>query len=162
MPTLNDILSLPNGARFYRADLHIHSFGSSHDVKDVTMIPDGIVKTAVAEGLDVVAVADHNEIINVEATITAAKGHDLLVIPAVELSTADGHLLCYLPTLDALKKYLASLSIVDHDIADAAREEEQARDELLAVQGEIETATKNVELIPQYERMLSTTQQQLA
>jgi DNA repair ATPase RecN len=114
MSTLSDILSLPNGARFYRADLHIHSFGSSHDVKDVTMIPDGIVTTAVAEGLDVVAVADHNEIINVEATITAANGHDLLVIPAVELSTADGHLLCYLPTLDALKKYFASLSIVDH------------------------------------------------
>ena len=66
MPTLNDILSLPNGARFYRADLHIHSFGGSHDVKDVTMTPDGIVQIAVAEGLNVVALADHNEIINVE------------------------------------------------------------------------------------------------
>ena len=68
MPTLSDISSLPNGARFYRADLHIHSFGGSHDVKDVTMTLDGIVKPAVAEGIDVVAVADHNEIINVEAT----------------------------------------------------------------------------------------------
>src|SRR5688572_22924142 len=101
---LTEILALPNGARFYRADLHIHSFGSSHDVKDATMTPDGIVSTAVKERLDVIAVADHNEIGNVAATVAAASGTGVFVVPAVELSTAEGHLLCYLPQVDSLEK----------------------------------------------------------
>jgi hypothetical protein len=35
------------------------------------------------------------------------------VVPGVELSTAQGHLLCYLPTLDALTRFHSSLSVVD-------------------------------------------------
>lgn len=110
---LNEILALPNGARFYRADLHIHSFGSSHDVKDATMTPDSIVRTAIKERLDVIAVADHNEIGNVTATVAAAVGTGVFVVPAVELSTAHGHLLCYLPQVDSLEKFYGGLDIVD-------------------------------------------------
>jgi len=58
----DEIVALPAGARFCRADLHIHSYGGSHDVKDATMTPDAIVSTAVAEGLAMVAITDHNEI----------------------------------------------------------------------------------------------------
>jgi len=115
MPSLEEIKTLSNGASFYRADLHIHSFGGSHDVKDETLTPEAIVKTAIAEKLAVIAVADHNEIKNVEATLEAAGGSRLLVIPAIELSTHDGHLLCYLPSLDALQKFFGRIDVVDRN-----------------------------------------------
>jgi len=115
MTSLAEIEALPYGGRFYRADLHIHSFGGSHDVQDATMTPDAIVKTAIAEKLDVIAVTDHNEIRNVEATLKAAVEAPLLVIPAIELSTPEGHLLCFLPTLDALQKFFGRITVVDRD-----------------------------------------------
>ena len=37
MNVADEIVSKSNGARFYRADLHIHSVGGSHDVKDMAM-----------------------------------------------------------------------------------------------------------------------------
>jgi hypothetical protein len=112
---LEDILNQPTGARFYRADLHIHSCGASHDVRDETMTPTNIVWTAAREGLSLIAIADHNEIGNVEAAISAARDTGVLVIPAIELSTPQGHLLCYLPTLDGLRRLHGQLSIVDRN-----------------------------------------------
>lgn len=113
MTILDDLLNLPNGARFFRADLHIHSYSASHDVKDAAMTAEAIVRTALAEKLDIIAIADHNEISNVNAGLKAAEGTGLLVVPAVELSTPQGHLLCYLPTFTALNRFYTSLSIVD-------------------------------------------------
>lgn len=104
---------LDRGARFFRGDLHIHSIAGSHDVQDATATPEAIVATAHAEGLRVIAIADHNEIGGVAAAIAAAARMDLLVVPAVELSTAHGHLLCYLPTLEALQRFHAKLSLAD-------------------------------------------------
>jgi hypothetical protein len=115
--TSNVVTGLPRGARFYRADLHVHSFGGSHDVKDASMTPQQIVQRAI-EGLDVLAIADHNEISNVEAAIDAAVGR-LLLVPAVELSTSQGHLLCYLPTLDALRRFHAQLDLADRGTPDS-------------------------------------------
>jgi PHP domain len=69
---LTEIVALPRGARFHRADLHIHSFGGSHEMRDCTMTPENIVNTALAQGLGVIAVTDHNEINNVEAAMKAA------------------------------------------------------------------------------------------
>ena len=82
------VTGLPRGARFYRADLHVHSFGGSHDVKDASTTPEQIVQRAIDEGLDVVAIADHNEISNVQAAIDAAAGR-LLLVPAVELQARE-------------------------------------------------------------------------
>ncbi len=73
MPILQKCLDFPCGAKFYRADLHIHSFGASHDVDDEQLTPTNIVATAVKENIDVIAVTDHNEISNVEAVIQSAK-----------------------------------------------------------------------------------------
>lgn len=110
---LDKILEQAVGATFVRADLHIHSFGSSHDVRDVTMTPENIVSTAVDEGLSLIAVTDHNEIGNVEKAIAAAKGKPLTVVPGIELSTPQGHLLLYLPSFEALQRLHGKLSIVD-------------------------------------------------
>jgi energy-coupling factor transporter ATP-binding protein EcfA2/histidinol phosphatase-like PHP family hydrolase len=113
---LPQILNQAIGAVFYRADLHIHSFGASHDVKDAAMTPAAIVSTAVQEKLALIAVTDHNEITNVEAAIVAAGGTSVCVIPGVELSTVQGHLLCYLPSVEALKSFYGQLNIVDHGL----------------------------------------------
>lgn len=113
MAVLDDVLAQPTGARFFRADLHIHSFGASHDVKDAAMTADEIVGTAARESLSIIAITDHNEINNVERAIQVSKGTSVLVIPGVELSTPQGHLLCYLPTIDALRRLHGQLDIAD-------------------------------------------------
>lgn len=113
MTVLDDVLKQGTGARFVRADLHIHSFGASHDVKDASMTAAAIVQTAEREGLSIIAITDHNEIDNVEAALKASDGSSVRVIPAIELSTPQAHLLCYLPTLDALRRLRGQLTIVD-------------------------------------------------
>ena len=112
------ISALSCGARFYRADLHIHSFGASYDVKDATAVPDKIVETAAAEGLSIIALADHNEIGNVRAAVAAGDKHSVLIIPAVELSAPEGHLLCYLPTPDVLERFFNRVTIANRGTAD--------------------------------------------
>ncbi len=107
------LTSLSCGAKFFRADLHIHSFGASHDVKDVAATPASIVETAQREGLAIISLTDHNEIANVPAAVAAGRATGVLVIPGVELSTPEGHLLCYAPTPDALERFFNRLQIAD-------------------------------------------------
>lgn len=76
------------------------------------MTPDAIVQTAIAEGLDIIAITDHNEIGNVEAAIRAAAA-DVLVVPGIELSTSQGHILCYLPDIETLRGFYSRLKVVD-------------------------------------------------
>src|SRR5262245_17840878 len=96
-----------NGAQFRRADLHIHSFGEfgSYDVDDTGMTPEAIVDAAINEKLDVIAIADHNSIGNVRRALQRAEGKNVLVVPAVELSTPQGHLLVYCPTIAQLEGF---------------------------------------------------------
>jgi ABC-type cobalamin/Fe3+-siderophores transport system ATPase subunit/histidinol phosphatase-like PHP family hydrolase len=117
MSALSEILAQSVGAQFLRADLHIHSYGASHDVKDASMTSAAIVQTAVKEGLSIVAITDHNEISNVESALEAARDGSVLVIPGVELSTSQGHLLCYVPTLELLRQFHGRLSIVERGTA---------------------------------------------
>ncbi|MBP9079752.1 MAG: AAA family ATPase [Flavobacteriales bacterium] len=113
MKQREEILAQPTGAKFYRADLHIHSYGASHDVKDSTMTADAIVATAIAQGLSIISITDHNEIGNVQKALEAAAANGLCIIPGIELSTPQGHLLCYLPTLEALQRLHGQVTIVD-------------------------------------------------
>jgi hypothetical protein len=119
MSTADDIVAVPSGARFNRADLHIHSFEGSHDVADTAMTPRQIVETAIAERLAAIAVTDHNEIKNVEAAITEAAERSLLVLPGVELTTPQGHLLVYFDKLADLKVFFGKLSFAGQGTADS-------------------------------------------
>lgn len=102
-----------NGAQFRRADLHIHSFGEfgSYDVEDAAMTPEAIVDTAINEKLEVIAIADHNSIGNVRPALKHAEGRNILIVPAVELSTPQGHLLVYCPTIGNLEGLYGKLKI---------------------------------------------------
>lgn len=111
MTIADEIVQAPSGARFYRADLHIHSHGGSHDVKDPTMTPESIIEMAVSENLGLIAVTDHNEITNVAALLKAASGHPVAAIPGVELTTPEGHVLVYFRTLQDLSDFYGKLDL---------------------------------------------------
>lgn len=101
------------GAKFLRADLHIHSFGEfgSYDVTDHTMTPEAIVDTAIEKNLGIISITDHNEIQNVNAALKHAEGKPLLVIPGIEVSTTQGHLLVYFETFKNLRDFFGRLTI---------------------------------------------------
>ncbi len=75
-------------------DLHIHSTYS-----DGSQTPEEIVAEAIEKKLTAIAIADHDTVQGVMPAIEAARGSDLLVIPAVEISTeyqkAEVHILGY-------------------------------------------------------------------
>ena len=111
--TIRRIQELSDGARFHRVDLHIHSYGGSHDVNDPGMDPAGIVATAKAEGLSAIAITDHNEIGKVGDALRVGEAEGLLVVPGVELSTPECHLLAYAPNLRSLQSFFGKLDVVD-------------------------------------------------
>lgn len=101
------------GATFVRADLHIHSFGQggSYDVTDSTMTPENIVDTAIEKGLSVIAITDHNEIDNIKRALTHSEGKNILVIPGIEVSTTQGHLLLYFEGFNEIRNFYGKLTI---------------------------------------------------
>jgi len=68
-----------------RADLHVHSTYS----KDSLITPKDLVYYAKKRGLNAVAVTDHNQL---EGAYKIAKETDFLIIPGMEVSSADGHI----------------------------------------------------------------------
>ncbi|HEV7232556.1 MAG TPA: PHP domain-containing protein [Bacteroidia bacterium] len=104
---------MAQGAKFFRADLHIHSFGEfgSFDVDDQTITPEAIVDTAISNGLGIISITDHNEIQNSNTAINYAHGKNILVVPGIEVSTTQGHLLLYFPTFKDLRDCFGKLTI---------------------------------------------------
>jgi 3',5'-nucleoside bisphosphate phosphatase len=90
-----------------RIDLHTHSTAS-----DGTYSPTDVVRLAAAAGLDVLALTDHDSMSGWSEAAEAAKQHDLIAIPGMEISTkhegAGVHLLGYLldPTYPPLEEEL--------------------------------------------------------
>ena len=73
----------------FEADLHIHTVRSS----DAHIEPRELVAAAKRLGLFAIAVTDHNTVAGVRAVVTLARGQDVLVVPGVEVSSRDGHVL---------------------------------------------------------------------
>ena len=86
----------------YLTDLHIHSCLSPCGDDDMT--PGNIAGMAVLNGLQIVALTDHNTAKNCPAFFQAAKGYGLIPIAGMELTTSeDVHAVCLFRTLaDAL------------------------------------------------------------
>ena len=80
----------PVGARFVRADLHVHS---RPDSGEPTATPEEYIQAALAADLAVMAVTDHNAVDAAPAFMKAAAGTGVLVLPGIEISTNEGHLL---------------------------------------------------------------------
>lgn len=77
----------------YRCDLHVHSCLSPCGDEDMT--PGNIVGMALLNGLNVVALTDHNSTANCPAFFKIAKSHGIIPIAGMELTTAeDVHVVC--------------------------------------------------------------------
>ena len=65
------------------------------------MTPANIVGMAFLNGLNVIALTDHNTCKNCAAAITHGNNYGVIVIPGMELTTAEEvHVVCLFPTLD--------------------------------------------------------------
>ena len=84
------------------ADLHVHTCLSPCSTLDMT--PRKIVAQAKLAKLDMIAITDHNSAENIGAVIEAASGTNLVVIPGMEIATAEeAHVLGLFPTLEAAR-----------------------------------------------------------
>lgn len=82
----------------FNTDLHIHSCVSP--CADMNMTPEAVVETAVAAGLDLIALTDHNTCKNCAAAAAAAEKQGIGFIPGIEVTTLeDIHCVCLFPDL---------------------------------------------------------------
>ena len=70
-------------------DPHTHS-AASYDGRDEVAL---LLKQAAIVGLDAIAVTDHDEIEASLEAVDRAGDHDLIAVPGMEVSSADGHVL---------------------------------------------------------------------
>lgn len=83
-----------------RYDFHLHSALSP--CGDADMTPNNIVGMAMLNGLDAIALSDHNTVGNVAAATEVGKRLGVRVIPGMEVTTAEEvHILTLYPTLSA-------------------------------------------------------------
>ena len=84
-------------------DLHLHSCLSP--CADDDMTPWNMVGMAKIKGLDVIAITDHNAVLNAEDAMAAGAEYGVAVIPGMEITSREEvHMLAYFYTLeDALR-----------------------------------------------------------
>ncbi|MCU0576767.1 MAG: hypothetical protein MUD15_08105 [Desulfobacterota bacterium] len=88
--------------RVFRCNLHMHTCLSP--CAELDMHPSSLVKGSLAQGLDVIAVCDHNASENVQYVLKAARGTGLVVIPGMELCTREEvHLVAVFEHLEELE-----------------------------------------------------------
>lgn len=80
-------------AKFWAVDFHVHTPGSSDAKPENYGTAADIVAAALAADLDAIAITDHNTSAWCDQVAAAAVGTDLVVLPGVEISTTEGHLL---------------------------------------------------------------------
>jgi predicted metal-dependent phosphoesterase TrpH len=97
----------------FNVDLHTHSYFSGDGVSS----PEDLIAAARAKGLHGIAITDHNtcEAVPylVKKGLMRADGlpvSDFLVLPGVEVTTAEGHLLCIGATLPEAQKLKGRLA----------------------------------------------------
>lgn len=87
------------------ADLHIHTYYS-----DSTSSPEEVVEQARQNGLNCIAIVDHDTIDGIEPTLRAASAYGLEVVPGIELSSEingkDVHILGYF--IDCKNEYFSA------------------------------------------------------
>ena len=94
---------MPNSASFLggfiKMDFHVHtpvSYCYDDNMSPELGLrtqPEHIVQAAVEAGLDAMVVSDHNAVTNIKPMQAAAAGTNLVIFPAIELTTTGGHLL---------------------------------------------------------------------
>ena len=90
--------------RFFLADLHIHTCLSP--CAELEMLPELIVERAQEQGLQIIAVTDHNSAENVASVVNAARGTSVTVLPGMEVQTREEvHVLTLFDTLEQVASW---------------------------------------------------------
>ena len=72
-----------------KMDSHIHSEYSPDSLSKI----DDILKVAKRENIDIIAISDHNTVDGTSEVLQKTRNTDILAIPSIEISSADGHIL---------------------------------------------------------------------
>ena len=97
--------------RWFKADLHIHSVLSP--CADLEMAPSAIVQRAMERGLDLIALTDHNSLLNTAVCRRLAQQAGLAFIAGAEVQTAEEiHMVCLFPDDDAVQLFQQRLYAV--------------------------------------------------
>lgn len=97
----------------YYYDLHMHSCLSP--CGDMDMTPNNIVGMSKLLGLNIIALTDHNCVLNCEAVMKLAKENDILAIAGMELTTMEEiHVVCLFPTFE--KAMLFNDYVKEHQV----------------------------------------------
>ncbi|MCE1253156.1 MAG: PHP domain-containing protein [Anaerolineae bacterium] len=98
--------------KIFKADLHVHTVLSP--CAAIEMIPPLIVQEALSQGINLIAITDHNATANITAVQKAAVGTELTVLPGMEVQTKEEvHVLCIFDTLEQTEAWQ---SIVDRSL----------------------------------------------
>ena len=93
-----------SGNREYRCDFHIHSCLSPCGSDDMT--PNNLVNMAALSGCEIIAMTDHNTCRNTPAAVRAGEEAGILVIPGMELCTAEeAHVVCLFETISGALEF---------------------------------------------------------
>ena len=82
-----------------KCDFHRHTIPDDGSV-GFTFDPVVFLRDCVSDGLDVVAVTDHDRTDHIDAVVEEAPNHGVIVVPGVEISTDRGHVLALAPGPD--------------------------------------------------------------
>ena len=81
-----------------KCDLHRHTTPDAPG--EFEFEPQKFLLECVGDGLDVVAVTDHDRTDHIDALMEEAPNHDIIVVPGAEISTDRGHVLALAPSGD--------------------------------------------------------------
>jgi len=88
---LDEILALPSGARYFKADLHVHTPHDPERYERKGEVTAGdIIAGAKAAGVEIIAVTDHNQFAGVDEVMRAGAASGVAVFPGIELTTSGG------------------------------------------------------------------------
>lgn len=96
-------------------DLHVHSIASADGCSTI----DQIIEAARAKGLNGVAITDHDAPMDAALARESSLKHSFIVVPGIEITTAEGHLLVYLPRRE-FRKGMPFMEAVDQALADGS------------------------------------------
>ena len=72
-----------------KVDFHVHT-EASHDCESSV---EEVIEEAQRKGMDAIAITDHDSVGSHEKAFELAEDKDLIIIPGIEISTSEGHLL---------------------------------------------------------------------
>ena len=110
------------GLVFRKIDLHVHT-PKSACYSDQSVTSEQIVDTALASGLEAIAITDHNTITAIDDIRQAARKNGLFVFPGIELSAKGGHVIALFELdtpVERLQDFLDYLGVARDGWGDAA------------------------------------------